>query len=121
MSRRKDKLKNISHDGGGNKGKFRQIQQLKQMQEEMKKTRATLAKEVVTVISGKGEITIEITGDQRIQNVLISPELLSNADAEALGSILVTSVNEAIEQSQSLAASRLEKLTSGLGLGLPRL
>ena len=121
MSRRKDKLKNISHDGGGNKGKFRQIQQLKQMQEEMKKTRATLAKEVVTVISGKGEITIEITGDQRIQNVLISPELLSDADVGVLGRILVTSVNEAIEQSQSLAASRLEKLTSGLGLGLPRL
>lgn len=121
MSRRKDKLKNISQSEGGLKGKFKQIQQLKQMQEEMKKTRTDLAKEVVTVVSDKGDVTIEITGDQRIQNVFISPDILSNGDAEALGSILVTSVNEAIEQSQSLAASRLEKLTSGLGLGLPGL
>lgn len=121
MSRRKDKLKNISQGGDGIKGKFKQIQQLKQMQEEMKKTRTALAKEVVTVVSAEGGVTIEITGDQRVQNVLISPELLSDADVGVLGRILVTSVNEAIEQSQSLAAMRLEKLTSGLGLGLPAL
>ena len=59
-----------------------------------------------------------MTGDQRVQNILISKEYLVNVDAESLEDILVKLVNESIEQSQSLAASRLEKLTSGLGLGL---
>ena len=54
----------------------------------------------------------------KVKNILISEELLITADAESLGDVLVKSVNEAIQQSQSMAASRLEKLTAGLGLGL---
>jgi|TARA_B100001750_G_C14977145_1_gene335855 DNA-binding YbaB/EbfC family protein len=118
VSRKTNKQKNLPKGGGGIKDKFKQIQQLQQMQAEMKKTRSALAKEVVTVVSADGRVTIEITGDQRVKNILISKELLINGDAESVGDLLVTSVNEAIQQSQSMAASRLEKLTAGLGLGL---
>ena len=116
MSRQTNKQKNLPKGGGGIKNKFKQIQQLQQMQAEMKKTRSALAKEVLTVVSAEGGVTIEITGDQRVQNILISEELLSNS--KSLEDVLVKSVNEAIQQSQSMAASRLEKLTAGLGLGL---
>ncbi|HJO91070.1 MAG TPA: YbaB/EbfC family nucleoid-associated protein, partial [Anaerolineales bacterium] len=118
VDRQTNKQKNLSKGGRGIKDKFKQIQQLQQMQAEMKKTRSALAKEVVTVVSAEGGVTIEITGDQRVKNILISEELLITADAESLGDVLVKSVNEAIQQSQSMAASRLEKLTAGLGLGL---
>ena len=117
MSRQTNKQKNLQKGGGGIKNKFKQIQQLQQMQAEMKKTRSALAKEVLTVVSAEGGVTIEITGDQRVQNILISEELLSNS--KSLEDVLVKSINEAIQQSQSMAASRLEKLTAGLGLGLP--
>ena len=116
MSRQTNKQTNLPKGGGGIKNKFKQIQQLQQMQAEMKKTRSALAKEVLTVVSAEGGVTIEITGDQRVQNILISEELLSNS--KSLEDVLVKSVNEAIQQSQSMAASRLEKLTAGLGLGL---
>ena len=116
MSRQTNKQKNLQKGGGGIKNKFKQIQQLQQMQAEMKKTRSALAKEVLTVVSAEGGVTIEITGDQRVQNILISEELLSSS--KSLEDVLVKSVNEAIQQSQSMAASRLEKLTAGLGLGL---
>jgi len=116
VSRQTNKQKNLQKGGGGIKNKFKQIQQLQQMQAEMKKTRSALAKEVLTVVSAEGGVTIEITGDQRVQNILISEELLSNS--KSLEDVLVKSVNEAIQQSQSMAASRLEKLTAGLGLGL---
>ena len=116
MSRKTNKQKNLPKGVGGIKDKFKQIQQLQQMQAEMKKTRSALAKEVLTVVSAEGGVTIEITGDQRVQNILISEELLSNS--KSLEDVLVKSVNEAIQQSQSMAASRLEKLTAGLGLGL---
>ena len=116
MSKHTNQQRNLPKGGDGIKGKFKQIQQLKQMQAEMKKTRSALAKEVLTVVSAEGGVTIEITGDQRVQNILISEELLSNS--KSLEDVLVKSVNEAIQQSQSMAASRLEKLTAGLGLGL---
>ena len=51
MSRKTNKQKNLPKGGGCIKDKFKQIQQLKQMQAEMKKARSALAKEVVTVVS----------------------------------------------------------------------
>ena len=120
MNKSKNRNKNLGSDKGL-KGKFRQMQQLKQMQDEMKKTRAALAKEVVTVVSSGGQIEIEVTGDQRIQNIKIASELIDDINSDKLGQMLVESVNEAIERSQALAASKLEELTSGLGLGFPGL
>jgi len=120
VNKSKNKNKNLS-DSMGFKGKLKQMQQLKQMQDQMKKTKAALSKEVVTIVSSEGRIEIKVTGDQRIQNINISSELINDIDVEKLGNILVESVNEAIESSQSLAASRLEELTSDLGLGFPGL
>jgi hypothetical protein len=41
---------------------------------------------------------------------------MQSGDAEMLGDILVAAVNDAIEQSQTLAADRLNSVTGGLNL-----
>jgi nucleoid-associated protein EbfC len=90
--------------------------QIQKMQAEMVKTQEALAHERLTVTAGGGAITIVISGAQRIQSVTVSPELMQSGDPEMLGDILVAAVNDAIEQSQTLAADRLNAVTGGLGL-----
>jgi len=90
--------------------------QLKKMQAEMMKTQESLQHERLTVTAGGGAVTIVISGAQRIQSIAVSPELMQSGDAEMLGDILVAAVNDAIEQSQTLAAERLNAVTGGLGL-----
>ena len=66
--------------------------------------------------AGGGAITVVITGHQRIQSIEIQPELVDPEDIEMLQDMLVAAVNASIEQSQAMAAEKMEGLTGGLGL-----
>lgn len=92
------------------------MQQIQKLQEEMVKTQESLADETVTVTAGGGAIEITITGQQRLQAVKIDPDVVDPEEIEMLQDLVVAAVNEAIEQSQTLAAERLSSLTGGLGL-----
>ncbi|MGH2536879.1 MAG: YbaB/EbfC family nucleoid-associated protein [Candidatus Promineifilaceae bacterium] len=91
--------------------------QVEQMQQRMADQQEALAAEKVTVSAGGGAITVVISGHQRLESIKIEPELLNPEDAEMLQDLLVAAVNSAIEQSQALAAEKMEGITGGLGLG----
>ena len=94
------------------------MNQMQQMQEQMANAQSALENETITVTAGGGAISIVITGHQRIQSITVNPDLLTPDDAEMLQDMLVAGVNAAIEQSQALAAERMEGITGGLGGGL---
>ncbi len=90
--------------------------QVQQMQEQMASQQEALASETVSVTAGGGAITVVITGHQRIESIEIQPELIDPEEAEMLQDMLVAAVNSAIEQSQAMAAERMEGLTGGLNI-----
>ena len=92
--------------------------QVQKMQQDMATAQEALADETVTVTAGGGVISIEITGHQRVQAITIDPEVIDPEDVEMLQDMLVAAVNQAVEQSQALAAERMEGITGGLGGGL---
>jgi DNA-binding YbaB/EbfC family protein len=97
-------------------------QQIQQMQQEMVKTQEALADETVEVTAGGGMVTLVITGHQRVKSITLKPEVVDPDDVEMLQDLLVAAVNQAIEQSQTMAAERLEGITGGLNIpGLPGL
>jgi DNA-binding YbaB/EbfC family protein len=92
------------------------VAQMQQMQQEMASQQEALASESLTVTAGGGAISIVISGHQRIQSIEIQPELLDPAEIEMLQDLLVAAINSAIEESQAMAAKRMENLTGGMGL-----
>jgi DNA-binding YbaB/EbfC family protein len=101
--------------GGGGAGMMRQLQK---MQEDMLAAQEALANETVEVNVGGGAVTVVITGHQRVQSITIKPEAIDTEDPEwmtDLQDLLVVAVNQAIEQSQAMAAQRMESITGGLG------
>jgi DNA-binding YbaB/EbfC family protein len=94
-----------------NKFVFRQAQEL---QAKLAKAQQELADTTTEVSSGGGAIKIVIDGQQRIRSVDISPEVINAEDVEMLEDLVMAAVNEAIQKSQELAASRLSGLTGGL-------
>jgi DNA-binding YbaB/EbfC family protein len=96
--------------------------QLQQMQADMLKAQEQLADETVEVTAGGGMVTIVITGHQRVQSIELKPEIVDPEDVEMLQDLLLAAINQAIEQSQAMAAQRLEGLTGGMNIpGLPGL
>ena len=54
------------------------------------------------------------TGAQKVVSVTIDPAAAS--DTEMLQDLVVAAVNEAMEKSKQLAASKMQTVASGLGL-----
>ncbi|MDQ7026347.1 MAG: YbaB/EbfC family nucleoid-associated protein [Anaerolineae bacterium] len=103
---------------GGAGGAGGMMQQIQKMQEDMEKAQAALETETVEVSVGGGALTIVITGHQRVQSIRINPDVVDTDDEEwtaDLEDLLVAGVNQAIEQSQTMAAEKMEKITGGLG------
>ncbi len=92
------------------------IAQVQEMQEQMASQQEALADETVSVTAGGGAIRIDISGHQRVQAIEIDPDLLDPEELEMLQDMLVAAVNSAIEQSQALAAQKMEGLTGGLNI-----
>lgn len=91
---------------------------LQKMQQDMAEAQENLEKETVDVSVGGGAIKVTITGHQRVQAIEVNPDVIDTDDEEwvtDLQDLLVAAVNQAIEQSQTMAAERMEKITGGLG------
>ena len=97
--------------GGGD-----MMAQLQALQEEMAKAQAALAEETVEVSVGGGVVKVVATGQQDIVSISIQPEVVDPDDVEMLEDLVLSAVNEALEQSRKLAEERMGGLTSGLGL-----
>ncbi len=92
------------------------MSQFQEMQEQMASQQEALANETISVTAGGGAIKVVITGHQRIQSIEIQPDLVDPEDIEMLQDMLVAAVNASIEQSQAMAAEKMEGLTGGLGI-----
>jgi len=88
--------------------------QAQKLQEKLAKAQQELSKTTVEASSGGGAVKVTINGQQKIQSVKISPEVIDPDDAEMLEDLVLTAVSEAIAKSQELAAERLSGLTGGL-------
>ena len=91
---------------------------LQKMQQDMAEAQESLEQETVEVTVGGGAIRVVITGHQRVQSVEINPDVIDVDDEEWLNDLqdlLVAAVNQSIEQSQAMAAERMERITGGLG------
>lgn len=94
------------------------MQQIQKMQGDMEKAQADLENETVDVSVGGGALKIVITGHQRFQSIEINPDVIDLDDEEwvaDLQDLLLAAVNQAVEQSQTMAADKMEKITGGLG------
>jgi hypothetical protein len=82
----------------------------------MEKIQRELEEETVEASSGGGAVTVVVTGQQRVESVKISPEVIDPADVEMLEDLVLSAMNEALTKAKELAASRLGALTGGLNI-----
>ena len=104
--------------GGGLPSGANPMAMLQKMQQDMAEAQSNLEQETTEISVGGGAIRLVITGHQRVQSVEINPDVIDMDDEEWLNDLqdlLVAAVNQAIEQSQAMAAERMEAITGGLG------
>lgn len=85
----------------------------------VKKIQGELQKMVIEVEKGDGAVKVEITGEQKIKKVSIDPEYVDVDDIGQLERWIEDAVKEAINESQRIAAEKMQPMMGALGnLGL---
>ncbi len=97
------------------------IRQAQELQAKLAKAQKELANITLEASSGGGAVTVTINGQQDVQSVKISAEVVDPDDVELLEDLVLTAVREAIAKSQEAANKQLGGLTGGLNIpGLTR-
>jgi DNA-binding protein, YbaB/EbfC family len=96
------------------KDQFKMLRQVQQMQDRMSKVQTELETETVEASAGGGAVRVVATGTQKLVSVTIDPD--AAAEVDMLQDMVVAAVNEAMEMSKQLAASKMQAVASGLGL-----
>lgn len=91
--------------------KFDQAKMLMQV----RKLQKELQKMIITVEKGEGAVVVEITGDQKIKKVHIDPEYVDLDDIAELERWVEDAVKEAIQESQRVAAEKMQPMMGALG------
>lgn len=85
----------------------------------VKKIQKELANQIITVEKGEGAVKVEITGEQKLKKVHIDPEYVDLEDIGQLERWVEDAVKEAIQESQKIAAEKMQPMMGALGnLGL---
>ena len=96
------------------KDPMKMLRQVQQMQDRMQKVQKELESETVEATAGGGAVTVVATGTQKLVSVRIDPE--ATGDPEMLQDLIVAAVNEAMEKSKEMAATKMQSMAAGLGL-----
>jgi nucleoid-associated protein EbfC len=85
----------------------------------VKKIQKELQNLIITVEKGEGAVRVEITGEQKLKKVHIDPEAVDLDDIGQLERWVEDAVKEAIQESQRVAAEKMQPMMGALGnLGL---
>ncbi len=89
---------------------------LQALQQKMLETQEALANETVEVTAGGGAITVVMTGQQKLQSIQISPDVMGAGDIEMLQDLIKAAVNEGLRKSQEMMTEEMKKITGGLAI-----
>ena len=93
---------------------FSMLKQAQELKRNLDKAQKELANTVVEANSGRGAVKVTANGQQKILSVKISPEVIDPNKASHLEELVLKAVNDAINESQKVAAKQLKGLTGGL-------
>ena len=101
---------------GGGMNMNQLMKQAQKMQQQMADMQEELANKTLEVSSGGGAVKVTVSGEKKILDLTISPDVVDPDDVEMLQDLVMTAVNEALRQIEESANSQMSKLTGGLNL-----
>lgn len=91
------------------------LEQLQGLQQEMLEAQEQIAEETFTATAGGGIVTAVVTGDRRLQELKLDPEVVDPDDVEMLQDLVIVAINKAMDAIDEAASDRMADVTGGLG------
>ena len=94
----------------------RMLQQAQQLQAQLMKAQQDLAELIVEASAGGGAVTVTMNGQQAIQSVKISRDVVDPEDVEMLEDLVLSAVKEAQAKAIEASQKMMGNLTGGLNI-----
>ena len=95
------------------------MKQAQRMQRQMEESQKELETKEFTAKAGGGAVEVTVTGKKEVTKVKLSQEVVDPDDVEMLEDLVMAATNEALRIAEDANAEVMNKMTGGLGGGLP--
>ena len=95
------------------------MKQAQRMQRQMEESQKELETKEFTAKAGGGAVEVTVTGKKEVTKVKLSKEVVDPDDVEMLEDLVMAATNEALRMAEDANAEVMNKMTGGLGGGLP--
>jgi nucleoid-associated protein EbfC len=92
------------------------MKQAARAQEQLAEIQAELATRTVEATSGGGAVKVIAKCDGTVTSIKINPQAINPADAQLLEDMIVSAVNQAMEQGRQISNTEMGKVTQGFNL-----
>jgi len=90
------------------------LKQAQELQARLAKAQEELANTIIEGTAGGGTVKVTVNGQQEVQSIKISPEVVNPQDVEMLEDLVLAAIKDAVTKSQGLASQKMSSLTGGL-------
>ena len=102
---------------GGMPGNMNNLmKQAQKMQEDITRVQEEIEAKEFTKQVGGGAMELVMTGDKKLKSVTLKPEAVDPDDIEMLQDLIISGVNEIIQDIEDYGAAEMEKVTGGVSL-----
>ena len=95
------------------------MKQAQRMQRQMEESQKELETKEFTAKAGGGAVEVTVPGKKEVTKVKLSQEVVDPDDVEMLDDLVMAATNEALRMAEDANAEVMNKMTGGLGGGLP--
>ena len=92
------------------------VKQAQMMQERMEAVQAEVEQKTVEASAGGGVITVIANGKKEIESITIKPEAVDPEDVEMLQDLIISAINEAVNNIEATTENEMGKITGGVSL-----
>lgn len=92
------------------------MKQAQKLQKKMLKMQEELASKTVEATAGGGMVTVVANGRQKIESITLEKEVVDPEDIEMLQDLILAATNDALNKSQEMVSSQMNKLTGGMNI-----
>ena len=101
---------------GGGQDMNSMIHQAKKMQDEITALQEDIEQRTFTAAAGGGAVTVTVTGKKTVQSIELKPEVVDPSDIEMLQDLIISAVNEAVNNIEETTENEMSKITGGVAL-----
>ena len=101
---------------GGGQDRNSMIHQARKMQDQITALQEDIEQRTFNATAGGGAVSVTLTGKKTLQSIELKKEVVDPEDIEMLQDLIISAVNEAVNNIEETTETEMSKITGGVAL-----